>query len=50
MFMCKKFGESLIYTQRSMGIGNIFSGGAIGGFARWWANAFFQEWANGGVI
>jgi len=34
-----------------MGFGNIFSrGGALVDFAWWWANAFFQEWANSGEI
>jgi len=34
-----------------MGFGKIISmGGAIVDFARWWANAFFQECANSGEI
>jgi len=48
---CAKIWEALIYTQRSMRFGKIISmWGAIVDFVRWWANAYFQEWANSGEI
>jgi len=48
--MCKKLQIADLRTKEHVLRKNFFQGGAIVKFARWWANAFFQEWANSDQI
>jgi len=47
---CAKIENRLSTHKRAWASERFFPGGAIVNFARWWANSFFQEWANSGEI